>query len=131
MDTIFAAPPRLQLQQGLQHAPQAHPPLPNAAVCSSDASLQFEGVHYIRRLLSKEQSPPTEAVLGTGVLPRLVSFLDSSNSRMVFESCWAITNIASTQYTHLVVEAGAVPKLGASCRCCVSPRAASISARPP
>jgi len=82
------------------------------AVTSQDANLQFEGVHYIRRLLSKEDDPPTEAVLSTGVLPYLVSFLDSENSRMQFESCWAITNIASTVHTKKVVDAGAVPKLG-------------------
>jgi importin subunit alpha-1 len=63
----------------------------------------------IRKLLSKEKDPPVESVLEAGVLPRLVALLQVDDAKLQFEASWAITNIASTEYTAAVVEAGAVP----------------------
>jgi hypothetical protein len=69
------------------------------------------GVKQIRRLLSTEDNPPVRQVLATGVLPTLVALLDSPEAKVVFESAWALTNIASTEFTKTVVESGALPKL--------------------
>ena len=43
-----------------------------------------------------------------GALPAFVSFLTNSTSpEMQFEAAWALTNVASTEYTRVVVEHGA------------------------
>lgn len=65
----------------------------------------------IRRLLSSEENPPVREVLASGVLPTLVALLESADAKVVFESAWALTNIASTEFTKAVVDAGALPKL--------------------
>jgi len=71
----------------------------------------LHGVTCIRRLLSKESQPPVAAVLQSGVLQRLVVLLDCGDAKVQFEAAWAITNIASTEYTAEVVKANAVPAL--------------------
>lgn len=50
-------------------------------------------------------------VLASGVLPILVALLGSPDVNVVYESAWALTNIASTEFTKAVVDAGALPKL--------------------
>ena len=97
----------------LSHAhPTLYLRLPPTAARSEDAARQLEGVVFIRRLLSKESSPPVEAVLRANVLPRLVALLASAtDAKLQFEAAWAITNIASTEYTRHVVDAGAVAPL--------------------
>lgn len=81
-----------------------------AARSDQQADILF-GVTCVRRLLSKESSPPVKAVLTTGVLPRLVELLLCPDSKIQFEAAWALTNIASTEFTQAVVDAGAVPPL--------------------
>jgi HEAT repeat protein len=52
------------------------------------------------------------AVLASGALPHFVHYLGNSDCwLLMFESAWALTNIASTDRTSVVVEAGAVPPL--------------------
>lgn len=69
-----------------------------------------EIVQGFRKLLSVENNPPVEKVLESGVLPALVQMLAlHDKSTVQFEAAWALTNIASTDYTKVVVEAGAVP----------------------
>jgi importin subunit alpha-1 len=88
------------------------PSLFPAAARSSDINEQRVGVACIRRLLSKETSPPVTNVLQSGVLARLIELLDTSpDAKLQFEAAWAITNIASTDFTAEVVRAGAVPPL--------------------
>jgi len=74
----------------------------------------IEGTRQIRRLLSKEADPPVLEVMHTGVLPRLAQFLGEVFSGvpiLQFEAAWALTNIASTEHTSVVVELGVVPSL--------------------
>eukprot|EP00339_Tiarina_fusa_P001100 CAMPEP_0117055134 /NCGR_PEP_ID=MMETSP0472-20121206/38213_1 /TAXON_ID=693140 ORGANISM="Tiarina fusus, Strain LIS" /NCGR_SAMPLE_ID=MMETSP0472 /ASSEMBLY_ACC=CAM_ASM_000603 /LENGTH=544 /DNA_ID=CAMNT_0004770997 /DNA_START=55 /DNA_END=1689 /DNA_ORIENTATION=+ len=79
---------------------------------SSDEE-KVEATRGFRRILSVERNPPVDEVLAAGVLPFFVHNLtaDPVNSKMVFESAWALTNIASTTQTPAVVEGGAVPPL--------------------
>lgn len=88
-------------------------PSPRPAAARSDSpARQLEGVTAIRRLLSKESRPPVEPVMATGILPRLVELLAASgDAKTQFEAAWAITNIASTEHTRVVVDGGAVPAL--------------------
>jgi importin subunit alpha-6/7 len=55
-----------------------------------------------------------DAVLQAGALPVLVSFLqrgEQAAPELLFEAAWALTNIASTEHTRVLVEAGATPPL--------------------
>jgi importin subunit alpha-1 len=71
-----------------------------------------EAVRGFRRMLSVERNPPVEEVINSGVLPYLVNFLSKLDSWvLIFESAWALTNIASTNMTGTVVEIGAVPPM--------------------
>eukprot|EP00980_Cylindrotheca_fusiformis_P023151 scaffold10199_cov146-Cylindrotheca_fusiformis.AAC.8 len=67
----------------------------------------------IRRILSAERTPPVEEVLQAGVLPDLIQNLTAipEAADLIFESAWALTNIASTDWTADVVNAGAVEPL--------------------
>ena len=73
----------------------------------------LEATRGFRRILSVEPEPPVQAVLDSGALQHLVKNLlaNPQNSDLVFESAWALTNIASTSMTSVVVESGAVPSL--------------------
>ena len=71
----------------------------------------LSAVKGIRRMLSVEVNPPVKEVLEVGALPHLVKFLESSNTDLIFEAAWALTNIASTNMTKSVVEGGATNTL--------------------
>jgi len=79
---------------------------------TTDDDQVLKAVTQIRRLLSIETTPPIQQVIDAGMVPRLVSLLDHSLPNMVFETSWALTNVASgnSAQTQFVVEAGAVPK---------------------
>lgn len=65
-----------------------------------------------RKIMSVENNPPVHEVLSSGALPFLVQMLSFAEMPAVqFEAAWAITNIASTEETKAIVEAGAVPPL--------------------
>lgn len=83
----------------------------SAAARSADAQQQLIGVTSIRKLLSKESNPPVTPVLKCGILQRLIELLDSSDAKVQFEAAWAVTNIASTEFTGEVVAAGAIGPL--------------------
>lgn len=72
-----------------------------------------EATRGIRRILSVERDPPVDTVLQAGVLPHLVRNLvaNPQAATLIFESAWALTNVASTTKTHVVVEAGAIEPL--------------------
>lgn len=72
-----------------------------------------EATRGFRRILSVERNPPVETVLQAGVLPILVRNLvaNAEASTLIFESAWALTNIASTSETRAVVDAGAAGPL--------------------
>lgn len=79
---------------------------------SEDAEAQYNGTKQVRRLLSRETDPPVEAIIQSGLLPRFVQFLGRNEMpKLQFEAAWALTNVASTQYTSVVVDLGVTPFL--------------------
>eukprot|EP00968_Pinguiococcus_pyrenoidosus_P010196 scaffold803_cov310-Pinguiococcus_pyrenoidosus.AAC.109 len=79
---------------------------------SDNKEVVLLAVRAIRKLLSAEQQPPVLQVLEAGALPKLCAFLDTrDNAEIVFEAAWALTNIASTDYTSVVVDGNAIPAL--------------------
>merc|ERR1719421_1419392 len=79
---------------------------------SNDPQAQFNATQEYRKLLSIELNPPIQEVIGAGVLPRFVSFLqDVARPELQFEAAWVLTNIASgtAEQTRAVVDNGALP----------------------
>jgi importin subunit alpha-6/7 len=61
-------------------------------------------VKKIRRILSVENNPPVKEVLQSGSLFFLTELLTMKhNPSILFETAWALTNIASTSYTSSVI----------------------------
>jgi hypothetical protein len=72
----------------------------------------LEAVQGIRKMLSVEENPPVLDVIEAGAVPVLVGLLQRNDlDKVQFEAAWALTNVASTQYTEEVVTCGAVPDL--------------------
>eukprot|EP00727_Mastigamoeba_balamuthi_P011092 m51a1_g6605 putative protein (538) ;mRNA; f:8864-10990 len=71
-----------------------------AALRSADPAEKLDATTYLRKLLSIDDKPPIAAVVSCGAVPALVASLwCSSNHKLQFESCWALTNIASGDST--------------------------------
>ena len=78
------------------------------AVKSTDFHAKYAGIRYVRKLLSVQNDPPVEPILSAGLVPFLIEAIQQQQMiEMVFEAAWALTNIASTQYTSVIVESGA------------------------
>lgn len=78
---------------------------------SEDSHTVFMAVQSVRKMLSKEASPPIEEVIDAGVVPKLVEYLEAvDRPELQFEASWALTNVASgtSEQTRLVVKYNAV-----------------------
>lgn len=79
---------------------------------SSDPATVVAATRGWRKLLSIEPQPPVAAVLATGVVAILARLLQHhAMPELQFEAAWALTNIASTEETQAVVDAGVVPTM--------------------
>jgi len=91
---------------------------------SNDIKQVIEGVTSFRRLLSAEKNPPIDSIVMNGLTPIFVKYTNPENPiyytieesdkiRLIHESAWVITNIASGSkaQTEAVIKAGAVREL--------------------
>ncbi len=79
---------------------------------SSNPDERLQYTKRVRKLLSKEEDPPAKEVISAGLVPILIQHLSANdNSKLQFEAAWALTNIASTEYTQVIVDLGAVAPL--------------------
>jgi HEAT repeat protein len=79
---------------------------------SDDNTIQINSLRGFRRLLSSEKNPPVQQCIDCGAVPMFVYFLQRNDcAELQFEAAWALTNIASTDRTRLIVECGAIPFL--------------------
>jgi hypothetical protein len=79
---------------------------------STDMNAQVAALRGFRRLLSVERDPPVQHCIDCGAVPMFVDFLQRNDSvQLQFEAAWALTNIASTDRTRVLVECRAIPYL--------------------
>ncbi|BFZ17289.1 hypothetical protein BsWGS_20328 [Bradybaena similaris] len=81
---------------------------------SADLTRILTATQSLRRMLRKQSNPPIEKIIESGLVTLLVTFLGCDGEPLLqFEAAWALINIASgtSQQTHAVVQAGAVPQL--------------------
>ncbi|CAI9109256.1 OLC1v1009043C1 [Oldenlandia corymbosa var. corymbosa] len=79
---------------------------------SQDIGLQFEATTQIKKLLAIERNPHIDEVIGSGLVPWLVKFLERDDFPLLqFHAAWALTNIASgtSRHTKVVIDQGAIP----------------------
>jgi len=81
---------------------------------SSEQTL-VEATRGFRRILSVENNIPAQELVDIGIVPYIVRNLSASSqtssTSLIFESAWALTNIASTECTMDVVDAGCIKPL--------------------
>ena len=83
-----------------------------SGITSENPETRLAYTKKVRKLLSKEEDPPAREVIGAGLVPILISHLGpKSDAKLQFEAAWALTNIASTEFTRVIVEMGAVAPL--------------------
>ena len=57
-------------------------------------------------MLSRERNPPIDDVIRSGILPRLVAFLDRDDDRKLqFEAAWALANITNKLHSFIASRA--------------------------
>lgn len=81
-------------------------------VCSDDSTSQLEATVQFRKLLSDGKNSTVIKIIRADVLPRFAEFLSRHGlPQLQLEAAWVLTNIAASDYTLLVAECGAVPRL--------------------
>lgn len=79
---------------------------------SQDVATMTEGIRGFRKALSVECNPPVQECIDVGAVPVFVRYLGfDENTELQFEAAWALTNIASTDRTQVVVDHDAIPHL--------------------
>ncbi|KAI4293013.1 importin subunit alpha-6/7 [Pancytospora philotis] len=85
----------------------------------------YKAVYDCRNSLSVEENPPIQAVIDSGVVPRIVQLLDTAAyagfrdavpaiiNKTKIEAAWVVTNIASgtTEQTNYLADQQAIPSL--------------------
>ena len=89
--------------------------IPDLAKTFLKAGATKEEIHQavigFRKMLSVERNPPVRQVIEANMLTKFVQLLSHEDKSIQFEAAWALTNVASTEYTRTVAEHGAIPYL--------------------
>ncbi|KAG8940394.1 Importin subunit alpha-4 [Tulasnella sp. 424] len=115
--TAELATPTLQEVSGINASLTEEGKVPSGLLLgfgSNDPEIRKRVVVKIRKTLQKLPSSRfVQAVVDTGLVPDLVSLLDSDDTELQGEAACIVANIASgtTQQTEKVIDAGAIPKL--------------------
>ena len=79
---------------------------------SVDPASQLRGTKEFRRALSVEKCPPVQQCIELGTINKFIDFLQRFEfPELQFEASWALTNIASTEHTSILITYGAIPHL--------------------
>jgi hypothetical protein len=71
---------------------------------------RLEVTRMARRMLCAEENPPVEQVIESGLVAFFTFALAcDGDPALQFEASWALSKIASTSFTNVVVEAGPIP----------------------
>lgn len=78
---------------------------------SCDAAVRMTGIRDLRRMVSVENAPVRQ-VISTGILLYVIPLLAHDDDPVLqLEAAWTLTNVASTDFTSAVVDAGGIPGL--------------------
>ena len=84
-----------------------------ATVLRTESEYQLDGATHVRKLFSRPDDPPIQAIVDLGIVPRLVQLAseEDTTTAVHFEALWGLTNITSgtTEQTQVVLDAGALP----------------------
>lgn len=76
---------------------------------------QMQGTIMLRQFLTADANEPSAvtAAIASGVLPRVVSFLESPQQKLQFEAAWSLSCVAASDSVSVraLVDAGALPLL--------------------
>jgi hypothetical protein len=81
-------------------------------IYSEDPVLQLKATQHFRRLSSVEKTPPIKAIIDSGIVPKLVDFLQRhDNPELQSQASSVLASVASgtSEQTRVVIESGAVP----------------------
>jgi len=72
---------------------------------SDDFQTKITGIICLRKLISKPVQPQIKEILSSKILLDLIQIARStSDDRLLFEVIWIFVNIASSEYTHILIE---------------------------
>ena len=65
-----------------------------AAINENDIVKQHQGMIGIRKILSIAESPPIQAVIDAGLVPRMIEYVKQQEyPQLQLEATWALTNV--------------------------------------
>lgn len=83
-----------------------------AAINENDIVKQHQGMIGIRKILSIAESPPIQAVIDAGLVPRMIEYVKQQEyPQLQLEATWALTNVASgtTIQCQSIIDKGGIP----------------------
>ncbi len=83
-----------------------------AAINENDIIKQHQGMIGIRKILSIAESPPIQAVIDAGLVPRMIEYVKQQEyPQLQLEATWALTNVASgtTIQCQSIIDKGGIP----------------------
>lgn len=83
-----------------------------SAIGEADIVRQHYGMIGVRKILSIAESPPIQAVIDAGLVPRMIEYVKQQEyPQLQLEATWALTNVASgtTIQCQSIIDKGGIP----------------------